>query len=854
MSVIPDAVQGVIPNEVLLCGPPEKALRAVQSSPSGLSSAEAQARISRYGANDVAKRKRRPLLLDILSKFKNPLIIILLIASGVSFFLGEETDAIIIIIMVFFSVLLDFFQEYKAERAAEALKARIATKATVLRDGTEQIVDFSSIVPGDILKLSAGDVIPADARVLAANDLLVDQSSLTGESFPVLKTSAPIGNEDTHSIGTWSNYLFMGTGVITGSATAVVVKTGSATEYGEIVKKTLAERPPTEFETGLHKFGMLITKVIVVLVAFVFITQTLFKNPWLESLLFAIALAVGLTPELLPMILSINLTRGAVSMSKKGVIVKRLSSIENFGAMDVLCSDKTGTLSENRIVLFKHVDIDGRESERVFEHAYLNSHFQSGLHNLLDNAILSHGNPVMSGKDEKIGEISFDFNRKRVSVVVRHKGSRLLVTKGAPEEVFKACTHYERDGRVVAFGAMLRAKAEAEYRALSTQGFMMLGVAYKRVAPKRSRYTVLDEDGLVFLGFVGFLDPPKESAKESLRLLHESGVELKILTGDNDLVTRKVCEEIGFEIKGVLLGKEIEAMDDAELAQRVETTNVFARVTPSQKNRIMLTLKKNGHVVGFMGDGINDTPSMRVADVSISVDNAVEIAKDSADIILLKQDLHVLKEGVLEGRKTFGNTMKYVMMGLSSNFGNMFSAAVASLFLPFLPMLPIQILLNNLLYDFSQVTIPMDNVDKEYVGRPKKMNIKFVRDFMLFFGPVSSLFDFLTFFVLLVVFGASAALFQTGWFIESLCTQTLIIFAIRTRQPFFRSAPSIALAASMLLIVGIAVAIPYTPVGAYFQFTPPPFSFLMVVFSFVVVYFAMAELMKWWFYKKYPQY
>jgi Mg2+-importing ATPase len=550
------------------------------------------------------------------------------------------------------------------------------------------------------------------------------------------------------------------------------------------------------------------------------------------------------------MILSINLSKGAVTMSKKGVIVKRLSSIENFGAMDVLCSDKTGTLTENRIVLFKHVDYEGRDNERVFEYAYLNSHFQSALHNLMDNAILTH-HPTDTTKDLKIDEIPFDFNRKRVSVVLQHRGARLLITKGAPEEIFKSCDSYDSVGKISRFTKTARAKAEMEYRKLSKQGFMVLGVAYKRVAARKSKFAVADEEEMVFLGFVGFLDPPKESAKESLRLLHATGVELKILTGDNELVTRKVCEEIGFEIKGVLLGSDMEGMDDEELGRQVEHVNIFARVTPSEKNRIMHALKRNGHVVGFMGDGINDTPSMRVADVSISVDNAVDIAKESADIILLRQDLHVLKEGVIEGRKTFGNTMKYIMMELSSNFGNMFSAAVASLFLPFLPMLPLQILLNNLIYDISQITIPLDSVDDEFVRRPKKMDVKFLRRFMLVFGPISSIFDFLTFFVLLVVFGASAAIFQTGWFIESLCTQTLIIFAIRTRQPFYKSKPSRYLVATMLIMVVVAIAIPYSPLAQYFQFVPPPPFFLAVVLIFSVVYFAIVELVKWWFYRKY---
>ena len=817
----------------------------------GLSSKEVKRRLALYGHNELTRRKRQPLILDFLSHFANPLIFILLIAGAISGFLGEIVNTIIIYAMVLISVVLDFVQKYRAERAAESLKKRVATMVEVMRDGRKEEVHLAELVPGDIILLSAGDVVPADARVISAKDFFVDQSALTGESFPAEKTAAPLGKESISSAVECGNYLFLGTSVITGSATAVVAKTGIATEYGEIVRETMEKRPETEFDKGLGQFGVMITKVTLFLVLFVFITQAVLKNNPLESLMFAIALAVGLAPELLPMVLSINLSKGAMAMADKGVIVKRLSSIQNFGSMDALCMDKTGTLTENKVSLLLHVDMDGKDSEKVFLYSFLNSHYQTSVRSPLDEAIISHEKADIRGH-LKVDEIPFDFARRRSSVVVRKGKENFILTKGASDDVFRVCSRYEKGGKVLEIDSRIRKRMERKYWELSEKGFRVLAISYSRVKDSRTEYSIHDESDLVFLGFIAFIDPPKKTSKESLQLLGQSGIALKILTGDNELVTRNVCEQLGFKITGILTGNDMAALSDEALSRAVETANIFARVTPIQKDRIITALKRNGHVVGFLGDGINDAPSMRKADVSISVNNAVDVAKESADLILLRKSLHVLYDGVLEGRKTFGNTMKYIQMSISSNFGNMFSAAGASLFMSFLPMRPIQILLNNLMYDMSEMTISTDNVDKEYIEKPKKMDVKFINDFMLFFGPFSSLFDFLTFGVMIFVFNASESLFQTAWFMESLCTQTMIIFIIRTRKPFWQSKPGLLLVLSSLLVIGAAVALPYTPIGAYFGFTPPPLNFLLVLAGFVIVYLGLVEFFKARFYKEHP--
>jgi Mg2+-importing ATPase len=821
----------------------------VRPSAAGLSEEEAVMRLEHFGYNEISSRKRQHIVLEFLLHFKNPLIIILLIASVISIFLSELTDAVIILVIVFISVFIDFIQERRAGKAIELLRAKITTTATVIRDNSRNEVPIRYLVPGDLIALSAGDIVPADALVLSARDFFLNQSALTGEAYPVEKVPIP---EDTPlSSAEKKNTLYLGTSVVSGTANAVIVNTGQNTEYGQIAESLMHEPPVTEFDRGLRRFGYLITRLIFFLVLFVFAVNALFRHGILESLLFAVALAVGLTPELLPMILSVNLSRGAMAMSRKGAIVKYLGAIQNFGSMDVLCTDKTGTLTENRITMVLHIDGAGKESEEVLMLSYLNSSFQTGLKSPLDEAILRFRQEDI-GEFRKIDEIPFDFSRKRVSVVVDHGNDRTLIVKGAPEEIFRICTTWTKDGILAPLTEEWMQKIQEEYYSLSRQGFRVLGVACR--APDRITqvYSQDDEHNMRFAGFVAFIDPPKESARESLQTMQKTGVSLKILTGDNEMVTRKTCDLLGYPVEGALAGPEIAQLDDDALQRAVEKANIFTRVTPVQKNRIILALKNNGHVVGFLGDGINDAPSLRAADIGISVDNAVDIARESADIILLEKDLRVLEEGVLEGRKTFGNTMKYIMMGASSNFGNMVSVAVASLFLPFLPMLPTQILLNNLMYDLSQSTIPTDTVDREYIQKPKRWDIGFIRQFIFVFGPISSIFDFLTFFIMLVVLNAAEPLFQTAWFIESLLTQTLIIFVIRTRRiPFFKSRPGKYLVASCGIVIVTAFILPFTPLGPLFGFVIPPPIFYVYLILLVIGYLILVEVVKGWFYKRY---
>jgi Mg2+-importing ATPase len=848
-----DSMPPPLSSEDLLSLPIEQVMGRLNASPQGFSSEEAEKRLEIYGLNEFARKKKSAAIVNFLSRFKSPLVIILMIAGGVSAALGSIPSVIVIYTMVFLSVSLAYYQENNASKAAELLREKVAILATVLRDNTKQEIKLPLLVPGDIILLSAGDVTPADARIIEGKDLFVNQSALTGESFPVEKTPAPVKAKDA-SITEWNNYLFMGTSIVSGTATAVVVRTGGSTEYGKIAAKLAEKAPETEFERGTKQFGFLIMQVTFLLVIFVFMINALLHpdaKGVLEALLFAVALAVGLTPELLPMIITINLSKGAQRMSKKGVIVKRLSSIETFGSMNVLCTDKTGTLTENQIKLLLHIDMDGKEDEKVLLYSFLNSRLQTGLKSPLDEAILKH-QEIDITNFQKIDEVPFDFVRRRVSVVVEQEKQRFFIAKGAPEEILKVCSFYEVDGLISDISEEIRRKIEQKYFDLSAEGLRVLGVASKKLKEEKAVYSINDECDMIFLGFVAFLDPPKETAKQSLEMLSKANVELKILTGDNELVTRKVCSELGFEVRGVVLGNEIALMTNEALSAIVEDANVFARVTPAQKDRIISVLKTNGHVVGFMGDGINDAPSIKTSDVGISVSNAVDVARESADIILLKNDLTVLGEGVLEGRKTFGNTMKYIMMGVSSNFGNMFSAAGGSVFLPFLPMLPIQILLNNLLYDTSQTVMTTDNVDAEYIERPKRWDISFIRRFMIIIGPVSSLFDYVTFFTMLFIFNAwtNAALFQTAWFIESLCSQTLVVLIIRTRKvPFYKSKPSKYLVIMLSAVISFAIIVPYTPIGAFFGFVPPPLTFYLVLAGILGAYAVLAETVKKWFYK-----
>lgn len=867
--------ENAIPLEIddILGLPPGDLLSRI-SSPTGLTADEAQKRLDTYGPNEVAKKRKTPVVIEFLSHFRSPLVIILIIAAIISGVLEEFVNAAIILSIVLASVILDFTQEHRAEGAAEALRKRVTTTATVKRDGTKQDVDISGLVPGDLILLSAGDIVPADARVIAARDFFIDQSALTGESFPVEKNSAPLSFENIADTGKWNNYLFMGTSVTNGSATAIVVKTGGGTQYGEIVKKSTERKPETEFESGLRRFGYLIMQVTFALIIAVFFINSFFRRGVLESLLFSVALAVGLTPELLPMILSVNLARGANAMSKKGVIVKRLASMQNFGSMDILCADKTGTLTENKITVILHVDTDGKESDKVFLYSFLNSSYQTGLRSPLDEAVLKY-KTVDTVHYQKIDEVPFDFIRKRLSIVINQDSERLLITKGAPEEIDKIVSHYEIEGKVSGLRLEARNKIERQYRELSSQGFRVLGVAYKNVDSQKTIYSAADETDMVFLGFIAFTDPLKESAGESLDQLRQAGIKLKVLTGDNEIVTGKICQQLGFQVSQFRRGRryvdtvgvvrtfevepvnivrsdEIAAMNDDALARVVEGADIFTRVTPAQKNRIMNALKANGHVVGFIGDGINDTPSMKVADVSISVTNAVDIAKESADIILLKNDLKVIREGVVEGRRTFANTLKYIFTTTSANFGNMISMAGASFFLPFLPLLPAQILLNNFLSDLPAASIATDNVDPELIQAPRRLDTKFIRNFMITFGIVSSLFDFLTFGLLLFVLHLQDAppMFRTAWFIESLLTELMVALVVRTRRFSIKSKPGKYLVITTVGVMLLAFSIPYLPFSHIFSFVPLPLWLMAALIGISAAYVVSVEVTKKLFYAR----
>ena len=819
---------------------------AAGSEAPGLSSSEARERLAGVGPNLFREHPRKSLLRQYLSRFRNPLVVILLVASAVSALTGEVANFLIISVIVLLSVTLDFVQEYRANSAAERLKQSVSLRARVMRDGQPVSIPVKEVVPGDVVLLSAGDLVPADGRVLEARDFFVMQALLTGESYPVEKRPGTLA-ETASEFQEATNALFMGSTAISGSARMLVVKTGAATAIGEIADSLALPAEPTAFEQGTRHFGMLIMRLTVLMVMFVLLVNAFFHKPWLESFLFAVALAVGLTPELLPMVISVTLSRGALRMAKQRMIVKRLSAIQDLGSMDVLCTDKTGTLTEARIRLEKHVDPSGRPSERVLELAYLNSFFETGLKSPLDEAILAHSH-IEVGAWKKIDEVPFDFERRRVSVLVDNGETRWLVVKGAPDDIVGLCTRYEGDGGRTLDAAALQAIAGQQH-ALEEEGFRVLGIAWRQVPMEHSHAVVGDESELVLAGFAAFLDPPKESAASALQALKRAGVAIKIVTGDSDLVTRHVCAQLKIPVTGLLTGKEIAQLGDQALRARVETANLFCRVNPAQKNRVIQALKARGHVVGYLGDGINDAPSLHSADVGLSVDTAVDVAKEAADIILLKHDLHVLQAGVVEGRRTFGNIMKYLMMGTSSNFGNMFSMAGAALFLPFLPMLPTQILLNNILYDVSETPIPLDQVDAVEIRTPRTLDMNFIRNFMLIIGPVSSLFDFLTFYVLLVVLQASERLFQTGWFIESLCTQVLVIFVIRTRGNPLKSRPHPLLAATSLAVVALAAILPLTPLGVHFGFVPPPPAFYAILGGMVVAYLCIVELAKRAFYR-----
>ena len=750
---------------------PEELLKQLDTTSEGLTTEAATQRLSSFGSNRVAHERQQSLLEELIVRAKNPLNFLLLFLAALSYFLGDKRAAVVIAVMVLLSVSLAFFQEHRSDNAAARLRAMVQTTATVLRrrsgapDGDEPLeIPIEELVPGDVVRLSAGDMIPADLRLLAAKDLFLNEAALTGEAMPVEKSPAPVHVRPAAATDL-PNICFMGSNVLSGAGTAVVVQAGGATYFGELAGMVIRQRAPTSFDRGVTRFTWLMIRFMVVMVPSVFVINGMTKGDWLEALMFALAVAVGLTPEMLPMIVTVNLAKGAIAMSRKRVIVKRLNAIQNFGAMDVLCTDKTGTLTRDKIILKHHFDLHGRESARVLEYAYLNSHFQSGLKNLLDVAVLEHvelrEHLQLDHRFEKIDELPFDFSRRRMSVVL---AKHLLICKGAVEEVFAACTNYAMDGDVAPLDASHLVQMQQQTARLNADGFRVIAVAYKEFMRPQPKYQTSDESGLTLLGFVAFLDPPKESAGAAIAALTRSGVRVKILTGDNEIIARKICREVGVAAEDVLLGGDLDKMTDEQLAQRLEAVTVCAKASPAQKARIIEALHLTGHVVGFLGDGINDGPALKSADVGISVDTAVDIAKESADIILLEKSLTVLSEGVLEGRKIFGNIVKYIKMGASSNFGNMFSVLGASIFLPFLPMPPIQVLTNNLLYDFSQTTIPTDNVDDDYIAAPRRWDIGNITKFMLFLGPISSIFDYVTYATLLVAFDAwsNPAVFQTG--------------------------------------------------------------------------------------------
>jgi magnesium-transporting ATPase (P-type) len=957
------------------------ALRKLESGPDGLTEAVAEERLAQAGPNEVSSEKRHNWATRLYHAVRNPLVILLTVLATISFSTAQETSdfvgAWLMVLMVILGVALRFIQESKADSAAAKLKAMIKVTATVVREGKAAEVPLQRLAPGDVVKLSAGDMIPADVRILTAKDLFIIQATLTGESLPVEKFD-PRETRDNISPLEFGNLCFLGTSVESGTAQALVVETGPRTYLGSIATSMAAQTIETNFDKGIKKFTYLMLTFMVVMVPMVFFINALSKSPsevddrdivklpaladklaakadplsaflsgeldseakaalaawqlsptnseglagilaanlntivsgpsiyeagrfrgitlsaetearlkrprahdfrlnrllledaypaelkkspthdWPGAFLFALAVAVGLTPEMLPMIVSVCLSKGALAMARKKVIVKRLNSIQNFGAMDVLCTDKTGTLTRDHVILEIYCDAFKNESNAVLLDAYLISRFQTGLKNVLDRAVLSHPEAqekICIDNFRKVDEIPFDFSRKMMSVIVETPEHEYrILTKGAPEAVFAHCTQFESEGEILPMEPILVGDLIQEYNDLSADGFRVLAVAYRNL-DKRAAYSKADESELILKGYIAFLDPPKETAGQAIAALQHNGVSVKVLTGDNDLVTRKVCKDVGLDTGEVLLGNAVENMSDEQLGKAVETTHVFARLSPTHKQRIVEALRRNGHVVGFMGDGINDAPALRAADVGLSVDNAVDIAKESADMILLEKNLMVLDEGVLEGRKVFVNILKYIRMGASSNFGNMFSVLGASAFLPYPPMLPIQLLTNNLLYDFSQVAIPTDNVNVNLIAKPQPWDMGEITRFILFIGPVSSIFDYTTFFVMLDLFNcwvpAGAALFHTAWFVESLMTQTLIIHVIRTRQiPFLQARASAALTLSTVIIMAVAAWLPFSPLAKWLGFVPLPGLFWPILLATLVCYVVLTQLVKMWLIRK----
>lgn len=850
-----------------LCTAPVKnTLDSLNTSLDGLSAKEAEKRLAEYGPNELTHQKRLGFWADMFNRLKSPLVVQLLVIALVSAVIGELKSTVIVSAMVVLSVGLSYILDRRSTNTVDSLGKRVQSRTFVLRNGAETEVKISEIVPGDIVLLQAGSIVPADLRLLAAKDFFVGQSALTGESMPVEKKADTIATV-IQSVMDLPNVCFFGTSVTSGTARGVVVNTGTGTLFGALAERLNEKREETSFDRGVRSFTWLMIRFMLVMVLAVFFIVGLTKGNWLEALLFGLSIAVGLTPEMLPMIVTVNLAKGALTMAGKKVIVKRLPSIQNFGAIDILCTDKTGTLTQDRVVMERHVDILGNDSEDVLGYAYLNSYFQTGLRNLLDRAVLEHTDLNVERDCRLVDELPFDFQRRRMSVVVDYEGDHVLICKGAAEEIYQCCTHYQIDEEVYPLIEMIRSDLFEEVEKLNRDGFRVLGIAYREFPQAKKEFTVADEEKLVLLGYIAFYDPPKVSAMEAIDLMAKAGVKVKVLTGDNGLVTEKVCREVGLAVQGMVTGSELAQLAPSDFSKTVQEANVFVKLSPAQKERIVTELRNNGHVVGFMGDGINDAPALKAADVGISVDTAVDVAKEAADIVLLEKNLLVLEEGILEGRKVFANIVKYIRMGASSNFGNMFSVIGASYLLPFLPMLPVQILTNNLLYDFSQTGIPTDSVDEDLVDKPLKWNIDNIKRFMVWIGPISSIFDYATFALMWFFFHCGdylnpaatavqkeslASLFQTGWFVESLLTQTLIVHIIRTRKiPFFQSRASIHMTMTTLVIMAIGVWLPYSPFAADLGMVPLPPVYWAWIGLFLTTYAVLTHMVKSWFFNRY---
>lgn len=848
----------------------------MDTSEKGLDESRVDILRDQFGLNEISHEKKDSVGKKLFEAFINPFTIVLFVLGIISLFTDvilvpkdqrDYSSVVIICIMVTISGVLRFVQELRSSKAAEELKAMVHTTVDVERNGRKEI-SLQELVPGDIIYLAAGDMIPADVRIIRAKDLFVGQSALTGESEPVEKFGGELSYEEAKDNNPLelNNLAFMGTNVISGSALALVITTGDGTYFGEIGKSLTGKKVKTNFDIGVNKVSFLLIKFMAIMVPIVFFLNGFTKGSWLQAFLFALSVAVGITPEMLPMIVTTNLAKGAYAMAKRKTVVKKLDSIQNFGSMDILCTDKTGTLTQDKIILERHLDINGKTDDRVLRHGFLNSYYQTGLKNLMDLAIIDHaikyGMKELESKYVKVDEIPFDFSRKRMSVVLKDKNSKIqLITKGAIEEMLDISSYVEDYGKVLPLTNEIREKIIKTVNKLNSEGMRVIGIAQKTEENGREEFSVNDEKDMVLMGYMGFLDPPKETTTKAIKALKDYGVGVKVLTGDNEAVTACVCSQVGIKNKKILLGSEIENMDDSELQKKVEETDIFAKLSPNQKTRIVTSLRENGHTVGFLGDGINDAGAMRAADVGISVDTAVDIAKESADIILLEKDLMVLEGGVLEGRKTFGNIIKYIKMTTSSNFGNMLSVLVASAFLPFLPMLPIQILVLNLIYDISQIVIPWDNMDEDYLKVPRKWDASSIARFMVIFGPTSSIFDITTFLVMWFVYGCNSAsnphlvsLFNTGWFVESLWTQTLIIHMIRTKKiPFVQSRASSPVIAMTVIALIVGTIIPFTALGGALQMTELSGSYFGILIITVIAYMLLCQLVKKIYIGKYKE-